>query len=530
MIKWKTIGAYSTMVLLLSACGSSQTQDTAADKSFDLFSKPKTMLPVTGKYFFKSATELASMIRNHEATSVEIVKDFINNIKNNNYKYNAFVWLREKEALEDAKKADEAVAKGEELSPLLGVPISVKEEYWVKGSPVTLNSKMFKDFVAPEDGPLVKQLKNSGAIILGKTNVPTLLIDFQVQGEIYPTGSNPYDTTRTPGGSSGGAAAALAAGFTTLELGSDLGGSVRLPSSYCGLYGLKTTFRSLNITEGDGADTTSKKKRFALNTAGPLARTAEDLETAWLILRDAKQDPRFQQPIKWKTPSERTLNQFRLAWVDEWKTGNSKVKVGSFVKEKLNGFIDSLKQHGLHVENTYPDTYDEMMISYMKCLALLVGEGLPAEARNNINKGMEPWDDGSGTLTPFFETMKNPDDAAWIQWQKDNEVLKNKWSSFFKQYDFLICPITYGPAFKKCPKGTPIAMDGTTVSYFKYAPYTTIINPVESPSITIPLGINAEGLPIAVQVIGPPFSEPELLYFAKMLKPLVAGFVRPKGL
>lgn len=495
-----------------------------------LFTKPGNLLPVEGKYIFKSTSELAALIRKKEATSVDIVKEFIAHIKNNNYKYNAIVWLREKEALEEAAKADEAVAKGEKLSALHGVPVTVKEEFWIKGSPVTLNAKMYKDFIAPEDGALIKQLKRSGAIILGKTNIPTMLMDFQVQGQIYPTGNNPYDTAMTPGGSSGGAAAALAAGFTTIELGSDLGGSIRLPSSFCGLYGLKTTFGSLNVTEGDGPDTASKKKRFALNTAGPIARTAEDLESAWLILRGAKPDTRFQQPISWKEPSGRRINQYRLAWVDDWKNGNTTPKVGKAVKEKLSQLIDSLKQHGAIVNNTAPDTYNEMMRSYFICLGLLAGEGLPADIRKSINLNMKIWDDGTGTLTPFYETMDNPDDAAWAKWQEDNKILKGKWESFFKQYDFLICPITYGPAFQKCPKGTPINIDGSTVSYLNYAPYTTILNPIESPAITIPLGLNKNGLPIAVQIIGPLFSEPELLYFAKLLKPLTPGFVRPPGL
>lgn len=532
MIGMKLFKTYPPILFLIVSCGVSQKGNLKTDQKADLFAKPENVLPVTGKFLFKSAAELASLIKRREATSEEIVKEFIANIKNNNHKYNAIVWLREEEALADARKADEAVALGKALSPLHGVPVTVKEEYWVKGGPVTLNSKRYKDFIAPDDGPLVKQLKKSGAIVLGKSNLPTLLMDFQTQGEIYPTASNPYDTTRTPGGSSGGAAAALAEGFTSIELGSDLGGSIRIPSSYCGLYGLKTTFGSLNTSEGDGADTTSKKKRYALNVAGPMARNAEDLEAAWLVLRDAKPDTHLQKPIQWKEPSGRSLDKFRIGWVDEWKKADrSKIKVGSLVKDKLKSFIDSLKQHDVAIENTYPDIYyDEMMKSYMQCLALLAGEGASEEIKDVINKSMEPWDDGSGTLAPFFETMKNPDDAAWQQWKKENEKLKSKWSSYFKNFDFLICPITYGPAIKKCPKGTPIFLDGDTISYFNYAPYTTVINPMEVPCITIPLGLNKEGLPIAVQIIGSWYTEPELLYFAKLISPLVSGFVKPVGL
>src|ERR1043165_8290479 len=169
----------------------------------ELFQKPEKPFPVTGKFTYKSAVELATMIRNHEATSVEIVTDFVNNIKNNNYKYNAFIYLREKEALEDAKNADELIAAGDTSKPLLGVPICIKEHYWVTGSPSTVNAKMF-GFIAPRDAAIVQQIKNSGAVILGTTNVPFMLGDWQTQGEIYPTASNPYDTTRTPGGSTGG--------------------------------------------------------------------------------------------------------------------------------------------------------------------------------------------------------------------------------------------------------------------------------------------------------------------------------------
>jgi len=143
---------------------------------------------------------------------------------------------------------------------------------------------------------------------------------------------------------------------------------------------------------------------------------------------------------------------------------------------------------------------------------------------------MKQWEDGTGRLAPFYNTMDNPDDAHWLQWQENNEKLKAKWANFLGQYDFFICPITYGPAIKKCPKGTPITIDGETVSYFRYSTYTTIFNPIEVPSITIPLGLNKEGLPIVIQIVGPMYSEPELLHFAKLLKPLKPGFIRPRGL
>lgn len=478
-------------------------------------------------YIYKSATELAALIRERKANSVDIVRAFIAHIKKHNYKYNAIIWLREKEALEEAKQADAAVLRGDRLSALHGVPITVKEEFWVKGSPVTLNAVLFKNFVAPDDGPLVKQLKEAGAIIIGKTNLPTLLMDFQVQGEIYPTGSNPFDTSRTPGGSTGGGAAALAAGFTSLELGSDLGGSIRVPASFCGLYGLKTTFGTLNISTGDGPDTSSRKKRFALNTAGLLARTPEDLEAGWQILKDAPPDKRFQQPVSWDAPSGKKIADYHIAWTDNWQTPNRLIKVGTVVREKMHRLIDSLNKHSVVTRHYVPAGYDEMMNNYLTCLALLAGEGQSAETRILINKNMSIWDDGSGLLAPFYSTMQNPDDAAWAQWQWQNNKLKAQWDQFFKAYDFFICPITYGPAFKKCAKGSAIREGDDTISYFRYFPYAPILNPIECPAITVPLGLSDDGLPVAVQIIGNRYSEPELLYFARLLKPLVPSFIRP---
>lgn len=164
----------------------------------ELFAKPERELPVAGKFIFKSATELAAMIRNKQATSVEIVQEHINCIKSNNYKTNAFVWLFEQEALDAARKADEKVARGEPLGLLHGVPVSIKEEFWIKGKPNTVNAKMFQGFVAPRNSPVVDAWLKEGAIILGTTNVPKLLIDLQTFGDIYPTANNPYDLSRTP--------------------------------------------------------------------------------------------------------------------------------------------------------------------------------------------------------------------------------------------------------------------------------------------------------------------------------------------
>src|SRR4030095_9429191 len=176
-----------------------------------------------GKFIYKSATELARLIREGAATSSDIVRDHLEQIKKHNNKINALISLFEKEALEQADQCDQEAKEGKFRGSLHGVPITVKEIFWIRGKHSTTNFKMLKDFVAPEDAVVIERIRKSGAIILGQTNVPKNLSGYQVKGDIYPEGKNPYNTAFTPGGSTGGGAAALAAGFTPLELGADLG-------------------------------------------------------------------------------------------------------------------------------------------------------------------------------------------------------------------------------------------------------------------------------------------------------------------
>lgn len=496
----------------------------------ELFAKPQQPLPMEGKYIYKSAAELASMIRHHEATSTDIIKEFIANIKNNNYKYNALIWLREDEAMQDAKLADEMVAHGDTIhKPLLGVPITIKEMFWVKGSPSTLNAKMF-GFIAPEDAVVVKQLKDAGAIILGTTNVPFMLQDYQTQGEVYPTGNNPYDTSRTPGGSTGGGAAALAAGFTSLELGSDLGGSIRIPSAFCGLYGLKTTLGTINLTEGTSPDTVTKYTRFALASAGPLARTPDDLQLMWDVLKNTKQDSRFQQPVHWMPVSDKQLSQYKIAWIDEWKHGNKISVIGDDVSNALQRLTDSLNKNGVQTIKTAPDLYDDMEKCFFGSFGSMMAENQPWLLRKFMASDLKKWG-GDGLNENFqscLDALDDPSDEKWNEVMKEKDALVKKWDTFFKQYDFFICPVTYGAAFKKCPSFSSIHLDnGASIPYFNYFPYAVIFNATGHPGVVIPMGLNKAGLPIALQIVGPYHSEDELLHFVKLIAPLTPGFIQP---
>ena len=265
------------------------------------------------KYIYKSATELASLIGSGKATSLQIVREHISHIRQHNDSLNAIVIPMFDEAMILATLLDEEAKSGNFLGPLHGVPVTIKEQFWIKGIKSTTNAKIFKDFVAPEDSELVRRIKKAGAVILGKTNVPKHLTDYQVQGDLYPEGKNPFNTDYTPGGSTGGGAAAMAAGMSPLELGGDLGGSVRQPANFCGIYGLKPTEKTLSLHGHVPMPEHADTFLVHMAQAGPLARNIEDLELLWKILVGPDARDRNIPRIEWKKPSGKKLKDYKIA-------------------------------------------------------------------------------------------------------------------------------------------------------------------------------------------------------------------------
>lgn len=493
----------------------------------DLFVRPSVLHYTNRSYIYNSAVELAALIKAKKVSAYTVTMAHLAQIKNNNYKYNALIWLREKEALEDAQKADEALARGDSVGVLHGVPVTVKEFFWVKGSPCTMNSNLF-GFTAPDDGPLVKQLKKEGAIILGTTNVPFMLADYQTYGEVYPAASNPYDTSRTPGGSTGGGAAALAAGFSAMELGSDMGGSIRVPAAFCGLYGLKPTYGLTNITQGGGPDTSHHPTRMALAVAGPLARTPDDLGLMWNVLKQTPLDPSFKNDHTSYKSKLKAINEYRLAWLNEWNYSGGKITSGHDVRFVLKDLMDSLAMQGSKIEQTQPDNYDQMTQSFLASFASIAMEGRPWLLRKIAGYMMKDKDDHSGNFDAMYASLNDVSDAAWKQLEAKRQILIDEWENFFKEHDFLICPITYGPAFKKCKSGEDIEGDDEKIRYMNYVGFSFIFNATGHPCIIIPMGLNKDGLPIALQVVGRYYSENDLIHFAKSIERFTPGFIIPE--
>ncbi len=488
----------------------------------ELFNKPGTELPVAGKFIYKSAAELAAMIKSKQATSTEIVQEHLNNIKNNNYKTNAFVWLFEQDALDAAKRADEKVARGEPLRLLEGVPVSIKEEFAVKGKPFTWNSEMFQGVIAQKNAGVVDAMINEGAIVLGTTNVPKMLFDVQTFGEIYPTANNPYDLTRTPGGSTGGGAAGVALGFSPIAVGGDFGGSIRIPAADCGLYGLKTTDGSMTDFGGSPGEPGNPKYRRMMVT-GPIARTVDDIDLAW----NAMMNKWPEQKAKVLEPKAE-LKDYKVAYLDEWKFGNDKIIVSKDIKDALKKLTETLAAKNVSVTNDQPADFDKMVAMHRMLAIYTMFEKVPWLFRQLVIRDFKKADNHRIDMSEVFDRMSDVDPSKYDDILKRHDALRDQLESFFTKYDFLIMPVTSTTAIKHNPDHTPISIDGTNVDYWDNFLYPVVFNATGHPALTVPLGLNAEGVPVAVQIVGPMNSEKRLIKFAKLIEPLHTGFVKPE--
>jgi amidase len=481
------------------------------------------------EYIYRSAHELARWIREGQATSVDIVKEHVSRIKERNGALNAIVALFEEEALATAAERDRQAREGTFLGPLHGVPVTIKEQFWIQGKKSTINATMHKDFVAPEDAVVVDRIRKSGALILGHTNVCRLLLDYQVWGDIYPEGKNPYNTDCTPGGSTGGGAAALAAGFSPLELGGDLGGSVRVPAHFCGLYGLKPTEKTVPLHGNIPLPKNAHTFIVHMAQAGPLARTLEDIEIMWKILVGPHESDRNIPRIEWRVPTKSVLSDDRVAWVDGWPDHPASTQVRAAIK----GLIDKLQRHGCRVEQRSPEgnLHEESLDLWMGIFPYMVAQGAPWFVRPFIKR-----DVNSRVLKGLTKHRKELDRAFRMSANHYGEMMLrrsiavSRWERFFSESDFLICPVAFGPAYARTKVGSRLSYDGTEMVYADYVwPFVACFNASGHPALQIPLGLGKEGLPLGVQIVGPYWSEPELIAFAKRVAPLTEGFVKPTG-
>jgi amidase len=481
----------------------------------------------TSDLCFATATELARLIRIREVSSAEVTNAFLARIAAHNGKLNAVVYLPETDARSRAQEADAALARGESWGPLHGVPVTIKEQFLMAGTPSTLNTKRLKDFIAPEDGVLVKRVRSAGAVILGKTNVPANSQGYQVQGEIYPEGKNPYGLEYSPGGSSGGGAAAVASGMTALELAADAGGSLRVPAHFCGVFCLKPTDKT--IVRYGGLPFPKGARGFLVNMAqpGPLSRSIDDLRLLWEVIRGPDPSDFEIAPIDWQSPSGRSLEQLRFAWTDRFE----EYQAGAETRGQLAALAERIEHAGARVEKAAPAIYPRAGEVFVQLFGALLGQDMPWLVRKIFPifaaRGLLKGQPDVVRLLRRALKMNTQEYAAALGAKR---VLVEELEHFFGSHDVLLAPVSFGPAFKRCKEGSALDFDGAMRPYNDYCwPYVGPFSASGHPLLVMPLGTSKDGLPIGVQLIGRYWSEPELLHIAKQLAPLTNGFIAPRG-
>jgi amidase len=473
---------------------------------------------------FCSAAQLAGMIRSGQTTSAELTHYFIDRIEKHDDKLNAVVVRVFEAALEAARRADEMLARGQPLGPLHGVPMTVKESNDLAGTPTTWGFPALRDNIAAEDAVVVARLKAAGAVIMGKTNVPLGLEDYQSYNDIYGTTNNPWDPARSPGGSSGGAAAALAAGLTGLESGSDIAGSIRNPAHYCGVYGHKPTYGIVPLqghSLGAAAD-------IDLAVLGPLARSAEDLAIALDVVAGAD---RYKAPgwrLDLPPARAKSLDGLRVALWPSDRIAEPEAEIA----ERIHTIGDMLRKSGAIVaDDARPDfSAEDSHRTYVNLLGSAIGAAAPDDVhRHNMALAAEmPQDDDS-----FLATMARAallDHRAWAQTNETRAQLRLAWQRFFAGWDVVLCPIMVTTAFehdRRPQRERRLNVNGADVPYYEQSFWAGLASVAGLPSTTFPTGLSNGGLPIGLQAIGAEYADRTTIEAARLIAEEIGGFAPP---
>ena len=473
---------------------------------------------------YRTAGELAAAIRKRETTSEKVVQAHLERIHAYNDELNAIVILTADEALRQARDADKALESGQIRGSLHGVPVTIKESFNIAGLKTTSNFKPLKNNVAQEDALLVTRLKNAGAVILGKTNLPMLCADYQAFGPLYKRANNPYNTGCTTGGSTGGGAAAVASGMSPLEFGSDLGGSVRVPAHFCGLYSLKPTEFNAPITGHVPPLPNAKGGVKHMAQFGPLARSIDDLRIAFEIITGPDYRDVRSAPVNWERPRKKEFSSYRVAWTDTFREFRADRDTCGIMKN----LVEKIGNANVQAVKTDLSKFDiaGAWDVWGTIFGFFIGQDLPWPVRLLLKIQYR-----AVYGTHFSRSAINGLNVNFLHYArviKQRDALIAQLQTFFENYDFLLCPVTMAPAFTHRKSGKPIEVDGVKVPYLvAVCAFATPFNATGNPVVVIPAGQSRDGLPIGIQIVGPYWSDLELLAFAEQISGLTEGFVPP---
>jgi amidase len=420
---------------------------------------------------------------------------------------NAVVTLDRERAYAAAARADDAAVRGDWLGPLHGLPITIKDAIEVEGVRSTGGANELADYVPYVDAPSVARLKGAGAIVFGKTNVPRWSGDLQTFNDVFGTTNNPWSLDRVPGGSSGGPAAAVACGFTAFELGTDIGGSIRVPAHCCGIFGLKPSYGVISqrgyLDHVGGGHTDAD-----INVFGPLARSAEDLELLLSVLAAPESDRALAWRLELPEPRRAAAGDFRVGiWLDD-----AECRVDLDELAVMRHAVDRLADAGARVEDTHPPvSFTEQVELFDHLVGAAISPSLSdaaAEARGSHR--------------------------AWLRADQRRAELRTTWQEWFEGFDALICPVMATSAFPHNQEGTfdsrTVDINGTTRPYRELVSWTGLIGVLGLPSAVPPIGRTGAGLPVGVQVVSPFLRDREAIRLAAILAEVSGGgYQAPPG-
>ena len=477
-----------------------------------------------------SLVDLTLDLRRRRVSSRELLETYARRVEQFNPEINAVVSLDLERARERADAADAALARGNLWGPLHGVPMTLKDTYEVAGLRTTSGAPQYADHVPAHDSEVARRLLGAGAVIFGKTNVPYLAGDLQTFNQIFGTTNNPWDLTRTPGGSSGGAAAAVAAGLTSCEVGSDIGGSIRVPSNFCGVFGHKPSWDVVS-SRGHIPGPPGTLAEPDINVCGPIGRCAGDLS----LLMDVLAGPTADRGVGWRCdlpPARRDeLGQYRVAaWIGE--TGHP---LDDEVRRLLGGVVTALRRAGVAVDPAArPDVpFLSAIEVFWRLLIPVISFGLPAEHRDVFRAiaAAAPADDPD-PLT-FFARSAMQSHQEWLLANERRERMCVRWAEFFRDFDILLCPVTPAPAFPHLQDGEvmtrTVRINDRDEPYMELLSWMGVIGVARLPSTVIPVGLTTRGLPVGVQIVGPYLEDRTTLDFANRLAAILDPVGPPPG-
>jgi len=476
----------------------------------------------------RPARELAADIKAKRIGCLELLEASLARVEKHNPTLNAVIWQDPEGARARAREADQAIARGEDWGPLMGLPTTIKESYDLVGAPTTWGVPELKHNIAGTNAVATQRLLDAGAVIYGKTNVPLLLSDWQSFNDIYGTTNNPWDVTRTPGGSSGGSAVALATGMSAVEIGSDIGASIRNPAHYCGVTGHKPTHAIVPLR---GHTTSGTFAHPDISVGGPLARSVGDLETILDVIAGPDEIEAAGWELALAPPRATRLADFRVAVMVE----DPAVATDAEYQQKILDLAKELEKAGATVSLTARpeiDT-DEAFRTYIRLLRALTMARVGPEERRRWEERAAALADDDDSRKAWIARAAVLSHKDWLSAHETREGHRWAWHRFFRDWDVLLAPVGAGPAFPHDQEGEridrTIEVNGKRHNTTDQLFWAGFFGAVSLPSTVCPLPLHSSGLPLGLQIVGPQFGDRTTLAMGRLIEEAFGGYRPPPG-